>query len=285
VRAPREVELSQDAVDVPPAVVRQQPARVGRALTPADEDELRRAPGLARRWWLVGGASVIASIAVIGVLVSRSSASGDDTAPAPPSAAATERASVATTAPEPVRGATPPPASPPQPAVAPPATPPPPDDGVPVIGAGPCKLDITTTPAGTMVALDGRTVGPSPISLAGTCDSHKLEFVHPRYKTEERVVALAADKPTTLDVSLVRPTHALSVVTNPPGANVYIAGRPAGASPTIVQVMGFTGMDVKVERLGYTPVTTHVYSKVANDTLVVNLRRVGQPQPSGQTRK
>ena len=142
-----------------------------------------------------------------------------------------------------------------------------------MIGDGPCKLDIKTMPAGSMVVFDGRTVGSSPMTLAGTCANHELEFTHPRYKTEKRTVALAADTPGKVDVTLVRPTHSLRVFTSPPGANVYIAGTPAGTSPTVVQINGFTGLDVKVERAGYAPVSTHIYSKVADDKLVVNMQR------------
>ena len=145
---------------------------------------------------------------------------------------------------------------------------------MPVVGDGPCKLDVTSTPAGSMIAFDGRTLGPSPLTLAGTCESHKLELSHPRYKTEQRTVAMTAGKAASLDVTLVRPTHALHVFTTPAGANVYISGRAAGTSPTVVQVMGFSGLDVMVERAGYAPVTTHVYSKVPNDQLVVNLQAI-----------
>jgi hypothetical protein len=144
-------------------------------------------------------------------------------------------------------------------------------EAAPVVGDGPCKLDVKTTPAGTMITFDGRIIGPSPITIAGTCDHHKLDLAHPRYKTEQRAVTMTADSPTSLDVTLVRPTHSLRVITSPPGANVFLGGRPAGTSPTIVQVMGFSGIDVRVERVGFAAVSTRVYSKVADDKLVISL--------------
>ncbi|HLL23324.1 MAG TPA: PEGA domain-containing protein, partial [Kofleriaceae bacterium] len=92
----------------------------------------------------------------------------------------------------------------------------------PVAGAGPCRLDVTTTPAGTMVLVDGQSIGPSPITIEGPCTRRQVSLSHPRYKPEQRWVALAEGKPGSLDVTLVRPTHMLHVTSTPPGATVSI---------------------------------------------------------------
>ena len=86
-------------------------------------------------------------------------------------------------------------------------------------------------------------------------------------------MALKPETPGVLDVTLIRPTHKLSVKTDPEGATISIGGRRAGTSPTVVQVMGFSGIDVTVSKPGYLPVTRRVYSKQANDSLVVPLKR------------
>ena len=140
-----------------------------------------------------------------------------------------------------------------------------------VVGEGPCKLDVNTTPAGSMVAIDGRVVGPSPITIGGPCDRHKIDLSHPRYKSETRFVALTQDQPAELDVSLVRPTHNVKILSSPPGADVFIGGRPAGSTPTMVQLMGFSGIEVKIVRTGFKTVTTRFYSKTAEDKFFVSL--------------
>ena len=81
----------------------------------------------------------------------------------------------------------------------------------------------------------------------------------------------AAGKPESLEVSLVRPTHALTVVTTPPGATISIEGRRAGTSPTVVKIMGFHGVKVTIEKPGYKTVTQRVYSKKAQDRLSIRL--------------
>jgi hypothetical protein len=145
--------------------------------------------------------------------------------------------------------------------------------GTPVVGEGPCRFDVNTTPAGTMVKVDGDTMGPSPITIAGPCVKRRVDLVHPRYKVEQRWISPEADKPRALDVTLVRPTHTLLVTSNPTGATVYIAGRRAGTTPTRVPLMGFSGIEVKVQKNGFETVSKRIYSKVAEDKLSVTLKR------------
>jgi hypothetical protein len=78
-------------------------------------------------------------------------------------------------------------------------------------------------------------------------------------------------KPESLDVTLTRPTHALTVVTQPAGATVSIDGRRAGTSPTVVKIMGFQTMSLTVEKPGFQSVTKRVYSKRVADKIVVSL--------------
>jgi hypothetical protein len=86
-------------------------------------------------------------------------------------------------------------------------------------------------------------------------------------------VTLARDKPSAVDIRLTRPTHAIAITTFPIGATISIGGRRAGTSPTTVQVMGYSNLTIKVEKAGWKPVTTKVYSKELKDKLFVRLAR------------
>lgn len=147
--------------------------------------------------------------------------------------------------------------------------------GSPVVGEGPCRVDVRSNPAGTMVQIDGQTIGPSPITIAGPCAKRRVDLVHPRYKAEVRWVEPATDKPAAIDVTLVRPTHSLLVTSQPSGATVSIAGRRAGTTPTRIPLMGFTVLEVKVEKKGFDAVTKKIYSKKADDRLAVPLAKAG----------
>jgi hypothetical protein len=216
------------------------------------------------RRWVFAGIAAVAVVIVIAIVISASrSSAAEEPAAAPPIAE-------------------PPPA--PKVAPKPAAAPPPPiaraevDEpgevgGTPSVGSGPCKLVVTSTPAGSMVALDGERAGPTPIAIAGPCQRRRVEISHPRYQTATRAVELAEDKPATLDVTLPRPLHKLMIDTTPPGATVSIGGRRAGTSPTLVEVMGFTSIAITIAKPGYLDVTRNVYSKVPNDHLSVLLLR------------
>lgn len=228
---------------------------------------------LTRRVMIAGGAAAASLLVVILIAVATRS-----------SGASTEQP----------RSATPPPApsmpvvtkaTPPAPAVAAPESkepkepdPDPAAEGPVVVGDGPCKLEVSTSPAGTMVVFDGRNVGASPMTIAGSCDRHKVDVAHPRYKAEARSVQLVEGKPTTLDVTLVRPTHNLKILTSPPGAEVFIGGRRAGTSPTMVQINGFSGIDVRIERAGFKSVSKRFYSKAPDDLLRFALDPLPRPR-------
>ncbi|MEO8552589.1 MAG: PEGA domain-containing protein [Kofleriaceae bacterium] len=140
-----------------------------------------------------------------------------------------------------------------------------------VVGKGPCKVAISTTPAGSMITLDGQPVGPSPLTVAGPCTKRRVDVVHPRYAPAERWTAAKPDD--TLDITLMRPTHNLFVETQPAGATVSIDGHRAGTSPTVVKVMGFTTLTLQISKPGWKPTTRKLYSKAAVDRLAVKLTR------------
>lgn len=140
-----------------------------------------------------------------------------------------------------------------------------------IIGKGPCKIAISTTPAGSMISVDGEPVGPSPLTVAGPCTKRRIEVSHPRYAPSERFITPRPED--ALDVTLVRPTHDLFVETLPSGAVVSIDGHRAGTSPTMVKVMGFSMLTLKIEKPGFKPQTTQVYSKAAVDRRSIKLSR------------
>ena len=143
-----------------------------------------------------------------------------------------------------------------------------------VVGKGPCRIAISTTPAGSLISIDGQQVGPSPLTVAGPCEKRRIDIAHPRYAPVEKVVMpKQTDAGEPVDVTLMRPTHNLFVETQPPGAIVSIDGHRAGTSPTMVKVMGFTTLTLKFEKPGWKPATTTLYSKTAVDRMTVKLGR------------
>lgn len=153
------------------------------------------------------------------------------------------------------------------------------EDGAPaagggsVVGSGPCRFIVATTPAGAVVRMDEQPMGPSPITIQGSCDKHKVDVAHVRYQSVTRWVTLSADKSQELDISLPRPIHAVSVTSSPPGAELSIDGRRAGTTPTVIQVAGFAIVNLTFTKPGFQTVTRKVYSKVAQDRVSVKLAK------------
>lgn len=146
------------------------------------------------------------------------------------------------------------------------------NDGPAIIGEGPCKLEVATTPAGSMISLDGKVLAPSPLTLATTCEKHKLDIAHPRYMTATKFVSLSKPE-DTFDVSLLRPTHTVAVTSQPSGATIFIDGHRAGTTPTTLSVLGFQNLKLEVKKTGYKPMTTKIYSKVPQDRVSLRLTR------------
>jgi hypothetical protein len=132
---------------------------------------------------------------------------------------------------------------------------------------------VATTPAGSLLRLDDRSIGSSPITIDASCDKHKLEISHARYQSATRWIALAAEKPQQLEISLSRPIHAVTVTSFPPGAELSIDGRRAGITPTVVQMMGFATAKLTFTKPGFQSVTTKVYSKLPEDRVFVKLTK------------
>jgi hypothetical protein len=146
-------------------------------------------------------------------------------------------------------------------------------EGPPMVGDGPCKLTVATTPAGSTVSLDGKALAPSPLTIATTCEKHKVDIAHARYQTTTKWMTLSEGTPGSLDVSLNRPTHAVSVTSNPPGATIFIDGRRAGTTPAVVNVVGFQRLKFEVKKTGFQPQYVSLYSKVAQDKVSVKLKK------------
>ncbi len=221
-----------------------------------------------RRRIAVAGGVAIATIA-IAIAVAAGSSHAHVAAIAPPPQL------IAANTPAPHRSTTPQPAQ--RPAVVADVTPADPADdpgettgGSPTFGTGPCKIAVSTTPAGSIVSVDGEIAGPSPITIGGPCAKRKLDIAHPRYAPATRLVTATADA-AAVDVALARPTHDLYVETAPPGAIVSIDGHRAGTSPTLVKVMGFTSLTLRIEKFGFAPTTQRIYSKSPHDHVSVRL--------------
>lgn len=191
-----------------------------------------------KRSWLWGGATALALLASVGVV----RATGTD-----PVAGQ----GVATRPPEPVVVRR--------------------DTAWPIVGTGDCRLSVLAVPAGSTVALDGVPQGLSPLTLATTCGQHRVDVSHPTHATLSVLGALLESQPETIDVNLARRIDAVSVVSRPVGAMIYIDGHPIGRTPKRLDVLGHVPLTLEIRKRGYQPVVEHVYTTTPRTKLAVQL--------------
>lgn len=270
-----ELPLPAPALPVPA------PALAFRDSTPAGEltGAQPRSSG-KRGLWLVGAVVAAAAGAALWVTMSSHDDADASTASTPPTRSA---ANAGPTGGEPpvVKPAVEPPAPPPPEPTEPddaepeqPAEPvDPPDAQSPVAGDGPCSVVVTSTPAGSTVLLDGRVIAPSPIMIATTCERHRIDIKHPRYKLATKFVTLKEGSPGSIDTTLQRPTHTVKITSQPSNATIYIDGRRAGTTPTVLSVMGFSNLTLEIKKTGYATMSRKLYSKVSQDSLSVKLSK------------
>ena len=90
---------------------------------------------------------------------------------------------------------------------------------------------------------------------------------------QEQKVAEARSKQEAIDVTLSRPTHTVTVTSNPSGATIFIDGRRAGTTPTKLSVLGFVTLKLEFKKTGYAPKAEKFYSRYAVDKVNVKLTK------------
>jgi hypothetical protein len=146
----------------------------------------------------------------------------------------------------------------------------------------PAKLTIVTEPAGVDVLINGEPRGVSPISFALPAGSHTVTL---RQGSDERVLPLtvASGAEVTHHIEF-RPAvtspaslGGMSVVTDPPGAQVLLDGRARGTSP--VSLSDLPGADYRVRVTGPTGSAERTVTVQPGTTasVVFSLPRVSSP--------
>jgi general secretion pathway protein A len=101
------------------------------------------------------------------------------------------------------------------------------------------KLLVTSNVPGATIMLDGRSE-PDWITPHTFTDlqvgSYEVALFRQGYRQARHIANVAAGKLMIVDATLVVPSGALVISTNPPGADVSIDGRPYGSSPVRANV-------------------------------------------------
>lgn len=88
------------------------------------------------------------------------------------------------------------------------------------------ELEVTTTPTGISVFINGERWGVTPLRVRGVLPpgQHHLELNHPQYQGFESQVVLALKQPKIVHHILKRATGVLQIKTSPRSAEIFIDG-------------------------------------------------------------
>jgi hypothetical protein len=100
---------------------------------------------------------------------------------------------------------------------------------------GTCTATVTASSAEAKIFVDGKAHGSGPQTITGTCGAMVVvEARHPRYADFKREVVL--ENEMKIEVRLERERTTLTLITEPPGAQVTYDGRVLGTTPLTTDV-------------------------------------------------
>jgi glutaredoxin-related protein len=121
-------------------------------------------------------------------------------------------------------------------------------------------LNITTTPPGAQIFLDGSFIGVSPIQVEVQPGQHTVLATMPGYSAAQQSFTVAPGETKTINLVLNPEQATLKVYSSPAGASIYVNGQYRGVAPSAGLTLTLTPGTYTVEaRLsGYQDASTTV---------------------------
>ncbi len=97
----------------------------------------------------------------------------------------------------------------------------------------PCSVKVVSTPENARVLLDDDYKGKTPLELKDVSPGlHTLRLELPGFATQARTLTLSNGSSTTEEFSFESILGRIEVVTTPPGAKIFLDGKPVGTTLT-----------------------------------------------------
>ncbi len=135
------------------------------------------------------------------------------------------------------------------------------------------RVRLDTTPSGAAVLIDGQPAGRTPLATDLKSGRHRLEVRAPGYQAWRTDLEVTAGKPVDLTAIQLRPAPArLRLRSVPPGANVMVGERFAGATPLVLSLEPGRRHTIRLSRAGFEKAERRVkLSRGEEKTLTVRL--------------
>lgn len=139
--------------------------------------------------------------------------------------------------------------------------------------AGSAALHVTTTPEGAEVLLNNRRLGLTPLQADKLSPGeHHLRLISRLYEPWETTLRLENEKIEHIEAELERGVGAVTVVTDPPGAEIWIEGeRYPGTTPLTVSDLASGDLQLEI-RLRQHRTVTHWLEVLPNGNTRLDLQ-------------
>ncbi|QBG48011.1 PEGA domain-containing protein [Verrucomicrobia bacterium S94] len=137
------------------------------------------------------------------------------------------------------------------------------------------QLDVTSSPEGAEVRINGIYAGDTPIRIeeveAGQAD---VKVSKRGYKPYQMRMTFEATKPYKIDAELEALPSGLTVMTSPEGARIMIDGRVVGEAPITLENLKEGPHEVTASLDGYATATKNIYLEPdINDSVEFNMEK------------
>jgi len=139
------------------------------------------------------------------------------------------------------------------------------------------SLDISSTPTGASVYIDGTYKGGTPLVVSGLSEgSHRVRLSKSGYNDHTQTVFITAGKTTIVSanippipqITMPQVIASLDVRSTPTGASVYIDGTYKGVTPLMISGLSEGSHQVKLSKSGYSDHTQTVFATAGKTTIV-----------------
>lgn len=137
-------------------------------------------------------------------------------------------------------------------------------------------LELITQPTGAMIDIGGRLYGLTPSHITELLPGeYSLTLSKPGYTTVIRRFKIVDGQTTTIDIKLYKGKE-ISIITDPPGADVIMGDSIIGTTP-FKSILDFGDNIVKIVKGGYTTVETITVTPTGQAAFTFKLKESNDP--------
>ena len=139
-------------------------------------------------------------------------------------------------------------------------------------------LYVTSSPAGADIYLDGEATGKkTPAQLEVSPGEHQVEVRMSGFLTQSKSASVAKNEVSRVEFSLTRGKGALTVMSEPMEAEVYLDGTLKGNAPITIKDITTGEHELKLHKQGYAPHTETIQIAIGEPLVLQRTLEVGKP--------